>query len=137
VVASTGSTTITRVAVGSRPCAEIGDYGALRVWADNDVDGSVVMIDPRSNRVVRRICVGGAPTGPAGAFGVALARFERAGRVWIPNKLDGTVTRIDPATNSVAETAHVGATPFVTNAAFGDVWVPDAAGSSLSRLRTG
>jgi YVTN family beta-propeller protein len=293
VVASTGGTTVTKVAVGSQPCAEIGAYGSLwvanlgsaslsrvdpatnrvtgtvavgaspcglaagagaiwvdgygtgnvervdprtlertrriasgpgvwdvafdgrYVWADNNADGTVVKIDPRSNRVVRRIGTGGAPTGLAVAFGslwvgsngysdrsffrislrsgavqritpgclrpayfavdgaadpwvtcigdgivagrvlrldphtnrvearVTVGRnpgdgaIDDAGRVWIPNKLDGTVSRIDPVTNTVAETVRVGGMPFVINAAFGDVWVPDAAGSSLSRLHAG
>ncbi len=90
--------------------------------------GSVLRVNPRTNRTVARVAVGVNPGDGA---------IDAGGQVWIPNKADGTVSRIDPEANAVVETVRVGGTPFVVNAAFGDVWVPDSSGRTLSRLHLG
>ena len=131
VSATTGK--VTRIAPGCRRPAYFA-VGATSpdVWVtcvgDESAKGTVLRLDPRTNRVQARIVVGVNPGD---------GTVDGKGRVWIPNKNDGTVSRIDPAANAVVETVRVGGTPFVANAAFGDVWVPDAAGDTVARLHVG
>jgi len=56
------------------------------------------------------------------------------GLEWIPNVADGTISRIDPATDKVVDTITVGGRPFVVRSAFGDIWIGDFGGSTITRI---
>jgi YVTN family beta-propeller protein len=87
--------------------------GAGSVWLANQLDDSVIRIDPAIDAVADRIAVGREPLSIA--FG--------AGSVWTANALDGTVTRIDPAGKAPPETLRVGLRPVAISAGPGGVWV--------------
>ena len=76
------------------------------------LDDTVARIDPRSNRIVKRIKVGGGAS--------ALAVGE--GAVWVVKSLDDTVSRIDARTNRVT-TIPVGVSPADIAVGAGGVWV--------------
>jgi YVTN family beta-propeller protein len=80
---------------GSSLIAVTTGFGA--VWAlDGARSGTLLRIDPGTNRVSARIDVG-----TAGAYNV----WAGAGSVWVAGDQAAEVVRIDPATNAV--TAHV------------------------------
>jgi len=118
---------VTTVAPGCARPAYFATWGNADPWVTcvGVTHGTAVRIDPGTNAVVARVPLGNTPGD--GAFGADSL-------VYVPNKLDGTVTRIDPHTNRVVQTIRVGGTPFILNLAFGDVWVPDNTGRTVSRL---
>jgi YVTN family beta-propeller protein len=67
------------------------------VWVHNGDNGTLVRVDPSTNKVVATISVG------HGQGGVALGQ----GAVWVANPTEGTVSRIDPQTNQVVATIAV------------------------------
>lgn len=95
--------------------------------------GSLVRIDPQTNRAVATTPVGKDPS--AVAVG--------GGSIWVANFGDGTVSRVDPATNSILQTiaAHgsptglavAGGAVFAANGADGSVVVIDAPNGTISR----
>ena len=77
------------------------------------LDDEVARIDPRTNRVVKRIRVGREPS--------AVAVGDDA--VWVANTIDRTVTKIDPATNRVTATIPLRTSPLELAVDGGSVWV--------------
>src|SRR4051812_42413274 len=75
------------IRVGREPRAVAVDENS--VWVANRADGSVLRIDPGTNKVLASIPAGREP------YGIAVG----AGSVWVANRGDGTVVRIDPGTN--------------------------------------
>jgi len=98
---------IATIPTGTHPCGAVSAFGS--VWVAND-GGTLVRIDPRTNRVRKRIRVG------AGAC--FLAADARA--LWIANYKGGLV-RVTPR-GRVRKLA-VGATPDHVLVAFGRIWV--------------
>jgi DNA-binding beta-propeller fold protein YncE len=96
------------------------------VWVHNGAAGTLVRIDPSTNRVVATIHVG------HGEGGVALGQ----GAVWVANPTDGTIMRIDPQTNAVAATITVVQHDDVVAIATspGAVWVTDFSDNALIRI---
>jgi YVTN family beta-propeller protein len=98
---------IATITTGTHPCGIVSAFGS--VWVAND-GGTLVRIDPRTNRVRKRIRVG------AGAcFMTADARA-----LWIANYKGGLV-RITPPGR--VQRIAVGATPDSVLVAYGRVWV--------------
>ena len=64
-------------------------------------EGTVFRIDPATNRVVRRIRVGGQPGG------LAVSRSA----IWVGNLAVPSIARISPASNRVVKRVRVGARP--------------------------
>src|SRR5207247_11206755 len=60
------------------------------VWVTNSVDRNLVQIDPRTNRVRRKISVGVGPRGVA----------VGAGAVWVAGAGSLGVIRVDPASGA-------------------------------------
>jgi streptogramin lyase len=85
---------------------------AKAVWVANDRAGTLTRIDPRTNRVTKRIRL------RPGVFSVATG----FGHVWVVNYKRGSLTRIDPRTGS-RKTIRIGAVPFDVLTAYGRVWV--------------
>jgi YVTN family beta-propeller protein len=98
--------------------------GAASVWVADELEGTLVRIDPKRRHVLARTKVGRTPT--AVAVG--------AGAVWVANSGDGTVTRIDPATDRVTKTIWVGVAPRALRAGAGGVWVLSTGSGLLSRI---
>jgi streptogramin lyase len=98
---------IATIPTGTHPCGAVAAFGS--VWVAND-GGTLVRIDPRTNRVVRRIRVG------AGACSLAASRNA----LWIANH-KRSLTRVTP--RGRVKTIDVGSTPFDVLVAYGRLWV--------------
>ncbi len=101
---------VATIPTGNAPCGAASGFGA--VWIANDGSGTLARVDPRTNRVARRIAVGG------GACSVAAA----AGAVWVVNYKTNALLRVDPQTLRT-RSVRVDSTPFDVLVAFGRVWV--------------
>jgi streptogramin lyase len=95
------------VQTGMHPCGIVSAFGS--VWVAND-GGTLVRIDPHTNKVRKRIRVG------SGAC--SLAASKKA--LWIANYKRG-LTRV--TRRGRVKTIDVGATPFDVLVAYGRVWV--------------
>ena len=78
-----------RIGIGGAPYDLLFHRGS--VWVANASAGSVVRIDPRTNRVVKRIVTGGTPANITVGLGA----------VWVGSASGTQVFRIDPATNAL------------------------------------
>ena len=85
------------------------------MWVANALDGTVSRIDPRTNTVVQKIRVGGAPVG------VALG----PGSVWIASRDDESISRLDPRTGARSAPVPVGPAPRALAVGSNSVWVAD------------
>ncbi|HEX7310671.1 MAG TPA: hypothetical protein VF232_05775, partial [Gaiellaceae bacterium] len=81
------------------------------MWVANDGSGTLVRIDPKKNRVTRRIKVGRGACEIAAGFGA----------VWVTNYRTGSLLRVDLHTYRV-RTIRLGDTPFDVVVAAGRVW---------------
>ncbi len=99
-----------RVPTGVSPGGAVAT--AKAVWVANDRAGTVARIDPRTNRVTKRIRLW------PGVFSVA----RGFGALWVINYERGSLTRIDPRTGRT-RMVKVGAVPFDVLPAFDRVWV--------------
>ena len=99
---------LARIPTGTAPCGAAGAFGAM--WVAND-GGTLVRINPGTNRVTRRVRV------RRGACSVAVG----AGAVWVTNYRRSAVLRVDPRSGRV-RTIRVGAEPFDVLVAFGRIW---------------
>jgi DNA-binding beta-propeller fold protein YncE len=121
--------------------ATIGGIGPLRgsfpyygiaadntaVWVHNGDDGTLLRIDPQTNRIVAAIPVG------RGQGGVAIGQDA----VWVANPKDGTVSRVDPQTNTVVATVTLAGksnTGISLAASPGAVWATDNDNDALTRI---
>ena len=101
---------VARVSTGEAPGGATAAYGA--VWVANDGSGTLARIDPKTNRVTRRLRL------RPGLFSVT----HGFGALWAVNYKTGTLARVDPRSGRV-RSARVGGVPFDVAAAFGRVWV--------------
>ena len=95
------------ITTGHAPCGAVSAFGS--VWVAND-GGTLVRIDPKRNRVVRRIRVGAAHV-----------RSPRAGAHSGSRTTSAASTRVTP--RGRVKTIDVGSTPFDVLVAYGRVWV--------------
>jgi class 3 adenylate cyclase len=86
--------------------------GSGGVWLVDQAHNSVVRVDPKTNKLGRRIAVGHEPS----------AVTTGDGFVWVTNSLDGTVSRINPR-NGAVESAKIGGKPVAIAVGLGAVWV--------------
>lgn len=112
-------------------------FGSQSVWVgmasgDRNADGSVLRIDPLTNRIVAEISTSG-PT-----FRSRIAATSDA--VWVGSTTEGVVERIDPSTNTVSARVTVEGTVSAVAADESAVWVvavddrADAGEQNVSRL---
>jgi streptogramin lyase len=101
---------VARIETGSSPGGATAAYGA--VWVANDGSGTLARIDPKTNRVTRRLQL------KPGLFSVT----HGFGALWTVNYKTGTLARVDPRSGRV-RSVRVGGVPFDVAAAFGRVWV--------------
>lgn len=98
--------------------------GVGSVWILTDAKGTLVRIDPDTNKPVAETYV------PAGSS--ALAFGDDA--LWVATSRDGTLTRINPYTNVVAETIKVGGGPVAVATGMGSVWTLNGGDGTVSRV---
>ena len=98
-------------------------FGADSLWVAGDSE-RVAQVDPASNRVVRRIDVGGHPTALAVAYGA----------LWIAEPREGVVVRLDLARRRAPQRLAAGAGPTALAAGAGAVWVAAEDSGQLVRL---
>lgn len=96
------------------------------IWVHNGEDGTLVRVDPISNRVMATINVG------HGEGGVALGN----GSVWVANPVEGTVSRVDSQSNQVVATIALTAQDAVQAIAASPdaVWVTQFNQDALIRI---
>jgi streptogramin lyase len=99
-----------RIPTGNAPAGAVAAFGG--VWVTNDRSGTLTKIDPRSNRVSRRVRL------KPGLFSVTTG----FGALWVVNYERDSLSRVVPRTSRI-RTVRVGAVPFDVLAAFGRVWV--------------
>src|SRR5262249_10896213 len=100
-------------------------YAAGAVWGTDYVRGTVIRIDPRTNRVVRRIAVGESPSN---------LRYG-AGAIWVGSQTGHVVFRIDPTTSGFTKIPVDLERPDSTAVSDTAVWVTDnAAHGSVTRI---
>jgi streptogramin lyase len=83
------------------------------VWVHNAAQGTVVRVDPASNKVVATIPVG---------HGLGDVVLE-AGFVWVSNHDDSTISKIDPLTDQVVDTIALPPPTGFLGVSPGAVWV--------------
>jgi streptogramin lyase len=101
---------VARIQTGTAPGSATAAFGA--VWIANDRAGTIVRINPRTNRVTRRIRL------RPGIFSLT----HGFGALWVENYERGTLTRVEPRTGRI-RSVRVGASPFDLLPAYGRVWV--------------
>jgi serine/threonine protein kinase len=112
--------TISRI--GSSALAVVTGGGA--VWVLDWKLRNLWRVDPRTDRVVKRIRL---RFGPAGlAFGL--------GRVWVTNYDGDAVAEIDPAVNRIVHSIKVGDGPSGVAVGEGSVWTANYLAGTVSRI---
>jgi YVTN family beta-propeller protein len=99
------------------------------VWVVNATpfgkNGSLVSIDPRTNRLTgRRIPLGRSP----GALAAG------TGSLWVADELEGMLVRIDPKQRRALARIKVGRMPTAVAIAGGAVWVANTGDGTVSRI---
>jgi YVTN family beta-propeller protein len=135
------------ITTGTHPCGIVSAFGS--VWVAND-GGTLVRIDPRTNRLRKRIRVGaGACFLAADAHALWIANYKGGlirvtprgrvkriavgatpdsvlvayGRVWVTTWGAGKLAVVDPRTLKVVRRINVGSKPAGLTARNGAVWV--------------
>jgi YVTN family beta-propeller protein len=90
-------------------------YGAGAVWVANAADGSVSRIDPRANRVVQTIAIGGPP----------VALVAGAGAIWVANADADAVVALDPGSGVPRRSVRLEDSPGGLAVGFGALWARD------------
>jgi virginiamycin B lyase len=98
--------------------------GAGSVWMMADAKGTLIRIDPATNKVVAEIYV--AP----GSFTVAFGE----GAVWITSTEKNLVTRVNPYTNAIETTVSVGPKPRFLSVGEGSVWTVNQEDGTITRV---
>lgn len=91
----------------------------------NNLDGTLLRVDPVKNRVVATIRTGGAPANLAFAFG----------SVWVGSTSGTKVFRIDPRTSRVTPVESGGDSPSSIEAAAGSLWIANRTSNTVMHLR--
>ena len=120
-VAGSSPQVVARVHTGASPGGAAAAFGA--VWVANDGAGTLVRVDPGTNRVSRRVRLRPGLFSVAGGFGA----------IWAVNYKRDSLTRVDPASGRT-RTVRVGASPFDVLCAFGRVWVTSWEAGVLSEI---
>jgi streptogramin lyase len=138
---------IAAITTGTAPCGAVYAYGS--VWVAND-GGTLARIDPRTNRVTKRIKVGaGACSLAAGQGALWIASYKRGlirvtprghvrriavgampfdvlvayKRVWVTAWEAGKLAVVDPRTLRVSRRIDIGPRPVGLIARVGSIWV--------------
>ena len=109
------------------------------VWAVSGVDNFLSKIDPTTNSVAKRVCLGELGDVCIGHQPVALAFSE--GTLWVANALDASVWRIDPndlgLTQEEIPKIDLNDAPSGLAVGSGRLWVISGVGNSLTVIDAG
>ena len=109
-VAGSSPQVLAKIQTGASPGDAVAAFGAI--WVTTDGSGTLVRIDPRTNRVTKRIRM------RPGLFSV-----ERGfGSLWTLNYRRGSLSRVNPTTGRVRSVRLAGS-PEAVVAAYGRLWV--------------
>ena len=111
-----------KIAPGTQPCASAGGGGA--VWVSDYGSPYLLKIDPKSNKVVRKIGIG------SGSCGLGFG----AGSLWIEDTNTNTVSRVSARTGKRIKAIPVGNTPYDAMFAYGSAWVTSNADGDVERI---
>jgi streptogramin lyase len=100
--------------------------GPDAIWLLSDIKGTLVRIDPKTNKIAAEITVAPGSVAPIFADGA----------VWISSPEKSVVTRVDPKTNTVTDTIAVGPGPRFITAGAGAVWTLNQGDGTVSRVDT-
>jgi streptogramin lyase len=98
--------------------------GVGSVWMIADPAGTILRLDPDTNRAVAEIPVSG------GAQALVFAE----GALWVAGTTQATVTRINAHTNVVGDSVKVGKGPLALAAGEGALWVLNTGDGTVSRV---
>jgi virginiamycin B lyase len=153
---------VARIVTGRHPCDVAAGFGSL--WVANDAGGTLVRIDPETNRITRRIriargicpvAIGGRTVwvasyrtdtvyrvNPRSGRIVSRAKVSHwpqrfavgAGSVWLSNFEAGLIVRFDARTGRRTSVYNVGGNPSGLAFAGGALWVSFGRGTTLGRV---
>jgi YVTN family beta-propeller protein len=141
------------VEVGRNPSQAV--VGGGFVWVANSGDGTLSVVDPRTNRVVDTVRIGDigvlqaqgcGPTSvhayPDGTYATRRCDIPSAvvvadGAVWVTKDDEMALLRLDPATRRVTNKIPLGVAPFLMAAGEGSIWVTDYEHGAVARVDTG
>jgi virginiamycin B lyase len=113
---------VARVFIGSQPCGTASGLGSI--WVAAYGTGKLVRIDPRTNRVTRRINV---------ARGICHLAIG-AGSVWVASDKTNVLYRVNPRRGRVVARIPVRAWPADLEFAFGSLWVSAFEQGTVARI---
>jgi virginiamycin B lyase len=119
---SSRPTVVARIATGGAPCGAATAFGA--VWVASYETGSLLRLDPRRNRVSRRIRL------TRGICPVAAG----AGSIWVGNDQRDILYRVDPKRGRVVARIRIAHWPAHVLAEGGSVWVTGYERGTVSRI---
>ena len=111
-----------RITPGTQPCAAAGGGGA--VWVSDYSAPYLLKIDPKSNKVVKKIGIG------SGSCGLGFG----AGSLWIEDTGSNTVSRVSAKTGKRLKAIDVGNQPYDATFAFGSAWVTSNLDGDVERI---
>ena len=111
-----------RVAPATAPCAAAG--GAGFVWVSEYSSPFLLKINPKTNKVVRKIGVGNGSCGLG--FG--------AGSLWVEDTSSNTISRVSAATGRRTAAVKVGLQPYDATYAYGSAWATAHGAGEVDRI---
>jgi hypothetical protein len=96
------------------------------IWMLSDIKGTLVRIDPATNKIAAEITVAPGSVAPVFADGA----------IWVSSPEKSVVTRVDAKTNAVTDTIAVGPGPRFITAGAGSVWTLNQGDGTVSRVDT-
>jgi YVTN family beta-propeller protein len=114
-----------RVAPATSPCAAAG--GAGFVWVSEYSSPYLLKINPKTNKVVKKIGIGNGSCGLG--FG--------AGSLWVEDTTSNTISRVSVATGKRTAAVMVGLQPYDSTFAYGADWATSYGNGELDRIDPG
>ncbi len=111
-----------RVAPATSPCAAAG--GAGFVWVSEYSAPFLLKINPKTNKVVRKIGIGN------GSCGLGYG----AGSLWVEDTTSNTVSRVSASTGRRSAAIKVGFQPYDSTFAYGADWVTSYGSGEVDRI---
>jgi YVTN family beta-propeller protein len=112
---------VTRIRLPGQPCAFLAADARTVFAAGGHCTGTVVRIDPKTNRAGR----------PVGGFTAPIGLAIGFGSLWVADLDSKAIDRVDERTGRVVARLRVGGYPVRLGVGFGSVWVRDDTGRVL------
>jgi YVTN family beta-propeller protein len=125
---ATPAGTVTSIPVGAGPFGIVA--GAGSIWVPNLGDGTLMRIDPTTNRVVATIAIGATPVDPNTMIVPSMAVAATDTAIWVTrtaaDQASGAayeLLRLDPATNAIVATIPLAYQPDFLAATVDSLWI--------------